>query len=151
MGEITMDMLPMMTSQQSVMQSTGNQYKVNLYNQSFLAGVTPILPASKFALIKRVWCIFGANESSGTLDASNNTQVAFYADSLGSSSPLATLNTHDLGTYAAGDILSKSLHFVIPRNKLLYVKVTRIGSGSSSMQQKQFAFGFDIHIEEASG
>ena len=149
MGEVTMDTLPMLTSQQSVLQSMGSQNEVTLYNGKFLAGVTPVLPASKFCLLKRCWAVFGSTD--GT-NASHNTQVDFRVGTLASSTLVATVTTNDPGSsYALGEILSKSLHFVIPRNKLLFVEVTRNGSGSTSMDDKQFAYGFDMHIAEASG
>jgi hypothetical protein len=124
---------------------TNGDFKDFAYNTPLLAGISPELGVGRFAAISRVWAVFGANDTSA--NDSNNTEVEFRVGTLSSFTQVATVHTGQVN-YSAGDVLSKTLNFVVPRGKLLFVYPKANGSGTTNMVNDSFYFGFDLNIEE---
>lgn len=145
MGYVTHDEVSFPVIQREHMQVSGGNATNTPHSNPFLAGISPFVGIGRFARIGRVWSVFGSNDTSA--DGSSNTQIDFRVGTIASYVQVATLKTNDI-TYNLGDVLSKTLNFVIPRDKLLFVFVTRNGTGSQNMASKSFYFGFDIIVEE---
>ena len=146
MAYITTDEMPLPVVATHQMQISGGNATNTPHTNPFLAGISPFVGVGRFARIRRAWCVFGSNDTSA--DGSNNTQVDFRVGTIASYTQVATLKTKDI-TYNLGDVLSKTLNFVVPRDKPLFVYITRNGTGSQNMASKSFYFGFDIVVEEA--
>ena len=143
-GYLTVEDLPIPTASPTPIMVTAARLGDTLNAGTFLAGISPTIPGGRVAMLKRCWCLFGANDTGA--NASHHTKVAFKVGTLASNTVVANLTTNDM-TYNAGEILQNSLHFVIPNNKLLMVSVSKVGSTSTNMNNKQFNFGFDIFVE----
>jgi len=116
------------------------------YNKYIVCGTTPLADGNQFSILRRVWMVFGSNDSGAS--ETKNSEVVFYTGTLSNRTKLLSIKTNaGGGAYSAGDLLTKGINFVLPRGKLLFVMIVPNGA-TANMTGKAFACGFDITTEQ---